>query len=271
MLLAFAVALTMQTQSLAGTSNSTIVRQPFQPARWKLAWSDEFNRGTAPDPRFWSFEEGYLRNGEAQYYTKDRPENARIEGGKLIIEARKDNWNGKPITSASIITKGKRPFLYGRIEVRAKLPTGRGAWPAIWTLGENIDQIGWPKSGELDIMENVGYDPDRIHANIHTGAYNHSIKTGKGNSLVRGKPYEGFHIYAVEWSKDKVAFFMDDERYFEFFNDGKGDNETWPFDKPQYLILNVAVGGAWGGQQGIDETKFPHRMEVDYVRYYTPK
>jgi len=257
-------------QGLAGKSDQQVVKQPFDRSKWKLAWSDEFRTGTAPDPRFWGYEEGYVRNAEAQYYTKDRRENVRIENGKLVIEARQDNWNGKKITSASITTQGKRPFLYGRIEARAKIPTGRGTWPAIWTLGENISKVGWPKSGELDILENVGFDPHRIHANIHVDAYNHSKGTGKGNSILANEPWKRFHIYAVEWWPDRVEFFFDDNRYFVFRRE-KDDDSVWPFDKPQYLILNLAIGGGWGGQKGIDEALFPHRFEIDYVRYYEPK
>jgi beta-glucanase (GH16 family) len=260
----------VQDQGLAGKGDQEVVRKPFDPAQWKLVWQDEFNSGEAPNPKYWSYEVGYIRNQEAQYYTQDRRENARIENGKLIIEARRDNWEGKPITSASVTTKGKRPFLYGRMVVRAKVPTGRGTWPAIWTLGENIDQVGWPKSGELDILENVGYDPDTVHANIHTEAYNHVKKTGKGSSIKNVKPYEAFHEYAVEWYPDRIEFFFDSSRYFVFRKEGPGE-DVWPFDKPQYLILNLAIGGAWGGQQGIDETKFPHRFEIDWVRYYERK
>ena len=132
---------------LAGKSDSRAEKIPFDPSRWSLVWADEFDRPGAPDPAVWTPEVGYVRNGEKQYYTRDRPENARVENGLLIIEARKDNWEDKPVTSASLTTKGKRPLLYGRIAVRAKIPTGRGTWPAIWTLGENIKQTGWPACG----------------------------------------------------------------------------------------------------------------------------
>jgi beta-glucanase (GH16 family) len=155
--------------------------------KWKLVWEDNFETKGLPNPEIWSYEEGYVRNNEAQFYTKERQENARVENGNLIIEARKDNWNGHEITSASIHTYGKKSILYGRVEVRAKLPTGRGTWPAIWMLGNSIrNGTRWPDCGEIDIMENVGYDPDVVHANIHTKAYNHSIGTAKGN-----KPYSG--------------------------------------------------------------------------------
>ena len=173
-------------------------------------------------------------------------------------------------TSASLVTLGKQSFLYSRIEVRAKLPTGKGAWPAIWMLGTNMRQVGWPACGEIDIMENVGFDPNMIHANIHTQLYNHTRGTGKGNSIEVDKPYETFHIYAIEWFEDHIDFFVDDNKYFTFKNEGTG-NATWPYDKEHYLILNLAIGGEWGAQHGIDDSIFPQKYYVDYVRAYKQK
>lgn len=252
-------------------------------AQWKLVWSDEFDRDGLPDPSRWTYEEGFVRNQEAQYYTVARAENARVERGVLIIEARKErfpnaryepgarSWQrSRPFadyTSASLTTEGKAAWRYGRIEVRAKLPTGRGTWPAIWMLGVNIREVGWPRCGEIDIMENVGFDPETIHANIHTEVYNHVRRTQKGGSTKVEKPYADFHVYAVEWTPEKMDFFVDDRSYFTFTNEKTGP-AVWPFDQPYYLILNVAVGGAWGGRKGIDESVFPQRMEVDYVRVY---
>jgi beta-glucanase (GH16 family) len=259
-----------ETSSLAGTGTAKVEKVPFDASKWELTWADEFDKPGQPDSTKWTHEEGYLRNGEAQYYTRERLENARVEDGKLIIEARRDNWEGKPITSASLRTKGKQPFLYGRIEARAKVPTGRGTWPAIWTLGENIKEAGWPACGEIDILENVGFDPSRVHANIHCKAYNHMIKTGKGNSIDAGKPWEDFHTYAIEWYKDRIEFFFDDTRYFVYRKESDAP-AVWPFATPHYLILNLAIGGGWGGAKGIDETLFPHRYEIDYVRHYKEK
>ncbi len=255
---------------LAGKSDSRAEKIPFDPSRWSLVWADEFDRPGAPDPAVWTPEVGYVRNGEKQYYTRDRPENARVENGLLIIEARKDNWEDKPVTSASLTTKGKRPLLYGRIAVRAKIPTGRGTWPAIWTLGENIKQTGWPACGEIDILENVGFDPKTIHANIHCKAYNHTKRTGKGSKITADAPWSQFHEYAVEWYEDRIEFFFDDTRYFVFRKESD-DPAVWPFAEPQYLILNLAMGGGWGGQKGIDDSLYPHRFEIDYVRYYQAK
>jgi beta-glucanase (GH16 family) len=264
--LALACANPESPAGLAGTSDTQHERVPFDPSRWSLVWSDEFNQPGAPDASVWSAEHGYLRNGENQFYT-DRPENVRIEDGHLIIEARRDNWENKPITSASLRSIGKKTFLYGRISVRAKVPTGRGTWPAIWTLGENIKEAGWPACGEIDILENVGFDPKTIHANIHCKAYNHMIHTGKGNKLTAEAPWSQFHEYAIEWYEDRIEFFFDDTRYF-IYRKESDDPAVWPFAQPHYLILNLAIGGGWGGQQGIDDTRFPHRFEIDYVRYY---
>jgi beta-glucanase (GH16 family) len=253
---------------------------PGGPGRpgWKLVWSDEFDTDGAPDPKKWTYEEGFVRNGEKQFYTVDRRENARVEKGNLVIEGRKEHYTspkpgpgGKPhtaeYTSASLTTAKSASFTYGRIEARAKIPHGRGTWPALWMLGINIGQVGWPKCGEIDILENVGFDPDGIHTTVHTEAYNHPKKTQKGKRTERPKPYDAFHVYAIEWTKEKIDFYFDEEKVFTFENEGKGE-ATWPFDKPQYLILNFAIGGAWGGQKGIDETIFPQQFLIDYVRVY---
>lgn len=270
-LLALAMSLSLPSalsaEGLAGTSDTRPEKIPFDASRWTLVWSDEFDRPGTPDKSVWVPEEGYLRNGEKQYYTRGRPENARVENGVLVIEARKDGWEGKPITSASLTTKGTRPLLYGRIAVRAKIPAGRGTWPAIWTLGENVPSAGWPACGEIDIMENVGFDPKKIHANIHCTAYNHMRQTGKGNKISSESPWAEFHEYAVEWHEDRLEFFFDDTRYFVFRKESD-DVAVWPFAKPHFLILNLAIGGGWGGQKGVDESLFPHRFEIDYVRCY---
>ncbi|MBN1124785.1 MAG: DUF3472 domain-containing protein [Sedimentisphaerales bacterium] len=248
---------------------ATASNPPDDP-QWKLTWYDEFDYTGLPNPDKWDYEVGFIRNQEKQYYTKARAENARIEDGMLIIEGRKEKYDKADYTSASIHTWGKQHFLYGRIEVRAKLPTGRGTWPAIWMLGINRRELGWPACGEIDIMENVGFDPDTIHANIHTRAYNHMRGTNKGNRIKADKPYEKFHVYAVEWYEDHMDFFLDGTKYFSFANEGTG-NDVWPYDKPHYLILNLALGGSWGGQKGLDDSIFPQKYYIDYVRFYQNK
>ncbi len=252
----------------AGTG---ISQENQKPVKWKLVWQDEFNVDGLPNQQIWGYEEGYIRNRELQFYTRERPENARVENGNLVIEARKDNWEEHEITSASLNTYGKKSVLYGRVEVKAKLPTGVGSWPAIWMLGNSIEQgIRWPDCGEIDIMENVGFEPDVVHANIHTKTYNHVKNTNKGNRVTVEKPYDGFHVYALEWFQDRMDFFVDETKYFTFKNEQTG-NDTWPFDKPHYLILNLAIGGGWGGQKGVDDKIFPQKYYIDYVRVYSGK
>lgn len=236
----------------------------------KLVWSDEFNYSGIPETENWDYELGYIRNKELQYYT-NRKENVRVEDGFLVIEARNDSLqkDGKthPVTSASLMTRNKAEWQYGRIEVKAKIPSSLGTWPAIWMLGTNIKQVGWPACGEIDIMEHVGFDPDKIHTNVHTKAYNHSIGTNKGQATELNKPYENFHVYAIDWDQKKIDFFIDENKVFTFKNEGKGIEE-WPFDQPFYLILNLAIGGAWGGQQGVDYDSLPQKYFIDYVRVY---
>lgn len=239
--------------------------------QWELVWEDNFDVPGLPDSAVWDYETGYIRNNEAQFYTESRMENARVEDGNLVIEARKETGEKDSITSASINTYGKKSMLYGRIEVKAKLPTGNGTWPAIWMLGDaHKEGTGWPACGEIDIMENVGYDPDTIHANIHTQAYNHAIGTNKGNRIGIDKPYENFNVYAVNWFEDHMDFFVNDSLYFSFKNEGTG-NDVWPFDKPHYLLINLAIGGGWGGNKGIDDAIFPQKYYIDYVRVYREK
>ncbi len=194
----------------------------------------------------------------------------RAEGGHLVIEARKEAYQGYAYTSARVVTRGRFEFLHGRVEVRAKLPTGLGTWPAIWTLGANIAQAGWPDCGEIDIMENVGFDPRLVHASVHTAAYNHVLGTQKTASVTVANPWEDFHVYAMEWHADRIEVFVDGKSTFSFRNEGTG-SRTWPFDKAQFLLLNLAIGGSWGGQKGIDDSLFPHRYQIDYVRIYQQK
>jgi beta-glucanase (GH16 family) len=242
---------------------------PAPSGEWSLVFSDEFDAPGALDPAKWGYEIGYVRNDEKQYYTS-RTENVRAEDGSLVIEARREPYQGYAYTSASVNTRRLFEFQYGRVEVRAKLPGGRGTWPAIWMLGTSIDQVGWPACGEIDVMENVGFEPTRIYGTIHTTAYNHVAGTARGGSVTVALPWESFHVYAMEWYPDRIDIFVDGARYFTFRNEGTG-TRTWPFDKPQYLLVNLAIGGAWGGQQGIDDALFPHRFVVDYVRVYQRK
>ncbi|GAA5523279.1 glycoside hydrolase family 16 protein [Aliifodinibius salicampi] len=259
------------TPADSSSQNNTdnVPPSPDQKFVWELSWTDEFEYEGLPDSTKWSYENGYIRNNELQYYTKRRSKNARVEKGTLIIESRNDNYNGHSYTSASLHTRNKAEWQYAKIEVRAKLPSGRGMWPAIWMLGTNIENVGWPACGEIDIMENVGFDPYIVHANIHTEAYNHTKGTNKGNHMTVDAPYEKFHTYTVEWLPQKISFYIDGNQYFTF-NKESSDPDVWPFDQPFYLIINAAIGGAWGGTEGVADSIFPQKYYVDYVRVYKP-
>jgi licheninase len=241
--------------------------------KWEMVWADEFEGTGLPDDRIWNYDIGGhgWGNNELQFYTEKRTENVRRENGNLVIETRKEQWEKNAYTSARITTKRKKDLTYGRWEVKAKFSGGKGSWPAIWLLpsyrpyGNNM----WPDNGEIDIMEHVGWKPGTIHGTIHTKAYNHTKKT-EMQFITKAQDFDTqFHVYAVEVTPTEVKFFMDDLQYGSFKNDKTGNFETWPYDLPMHLVLNMAVGG-WGGQEGIDENIFPLFLIVDYVRCYRP-
>ena len=244
----------------SGTGQSKQVPVATSPG---AEWRDEFDRDGLPDRARWDYEVGLVRNKERQYYTRERTKNARVSGGMLIIEAHRERFENADYTSASLTSRTS--WTYARIEVRARVPKGRGSWPAIWTLGTNMREVGWPSCGEIDIMEHVGFDPGRIHANVHTKAYNHVQRTNKGNNVMVPTADGEFHVYSAEWTPQQIAVAVDGQPYFTFAKED-GGAAVWPFDKPQYLILNLAIGGNWGGQRGIDDDAFPMRYEIDYVR-----
>ncbi|MDB5200818.1 MAG: glycoside hydrolase family 16 [Ferruginibacter sp.] len=231
-------------------------------------WSEEFNTNGAPDPANWYYDIGGSGwgNHELQYYSNDAS-NVAIDNGILSITARKQQSNGSNYTSARLVSKNKGDFLYGRAEIRAKLPAGRGTWPAIWMLPTDWVYGNWPASGEIDIMEHVGYDPNKVHFSAHTKSYNWTIGTERTAIQTIPTAITDFHKYRVDWTPYAVRGYYDDALIFTFVNDGKGFS-SWPFDKRFHLLLNVAVGGDWGGAQGVDDTVFPATMQVDYVRVY---
>ncbi|ULQ51633.1 glycoside hydrolase family 16 protein [Flavihumibacter fluvii] len=235
----------------------------------KLVWADEFNYSGLPDRSKWGYDTGGhgWGNNELEYYTENRLENARVENGFLVLTAIKESFKGMDYSSSRLVSKNKGDWKYGKIEVRAKLPHGKGTWPAIWMLPTDWKYGGWPKSGEIDIMEFVGYMPDSVFGSVHTGAFNHMIGTQSTKGVWLGDLVDAFHVYAIEWTKDKISFFIDGKKYHEFLNNGTG-SEAWPFDQPFHVILNLAVGGNWGGKMGVDASVFPQRMLVDYVRVY---
>lgn len=240
---------------------------------WTLVWSDEFDYVGLPDPEKWTLEQkgDGFGNKELQFYT-NRKENVWVEDDVLRITVRKEIYSLKSYTSAKLMSIGKGDFRYGKFEIRAKLPQGLGTWPAIWMMPTVSNYGTWPNSGEIDIMEHVGYDQNRVHGTIHSKNYNHMIGTQKGKSILLDNVAEEFHVYAIEWSPDGIKWFADGVLYNEFKNDAvnnpDGSTGNWPFDHEFYLILNVAFGGNWGGAQGLDPFFAESSMIVDYVRVY---
>lgn len=237
---------------------------------YEQVWADEFEGTGLPDASKWGYDVGGSGwgNNEAQYYSDARQKNARLENGRLIIEAHKESFGGKEYSSARLITKNKGDWKYGRVEVRAKLPAGRGTWPAIWMLPTDWKYGGWPASGEIDIMEHVGYDPTVVHGTVHTEAYNHKLGTQVGKSTTVADFDKAYHVYAMEWEENEIRMYVDDVHYFTFTKKSTDTYKQWPFDERFHMILNIAIGGDWGGAQGIDNAIFPVRMEVDYVRVF---
>lgn len=255
--------------AMSGCESSTAQKNDYQ-----LVWSDEFDYQGAPDPERWSFELGDgcptlcgWGNNEREYYTKEL-KNVRVDSGKLIIQVHADRADSlRPYSSAKINTKNKGDWQYGKIVVSARLPQGKGTWPAIWMLPTTWKYGGWPDSGEIDIMEHVGFDPGNIHGTVHTKDFNHTLGTQKGDSIQLETAFDEFHEYAIEWTPEEIRFMVNDEIYNIFTNHRTGSG-AWPFDEEFYLILNIAVGGNWGGKHGIDNSIWPQKMEIDYVRVY---
>jgi len=234
-----------------------------QQAERKLVWEENFN-GSQLNESNWNFELGNgcpncgWGNNERQLYTTT---NHRLKGGKLIITAKKED---SIYTSTRITTAGKKEFLYGRIEARVKLPKGQGIWPAFWMLGSNIKMVGWPKSGEIDIMEYVGKNPHTIYTTLHTqDSHGNSV-----NTKVTTFPEieEGFHVFAIDWTKDKIEFLVDGISVYTFQPEVKNEN-TWPYNQPFYIIVNMAIGGNFGGPE-VDDSIFPQEYIIDYIRVY---
>jgi beta-glucanase (GH16 family) len=233
---------------------------------WRLAWSDEFAgpANSAPDPTKWTYDlgAGGWGNQELETYTNTR-ENSYLDGsGNLVIQAIK---TGSGYTSARLKTQGLFAITYGRLEARIRIPYGQGLWPAFWMLGANIDSIGWPKCGEIDVMENIGKEPGTVHGTIH-GTGDTGVGIGAPYTLPGGARFaDDFHRFSVIWSPESIEFFVDDNRYQTVTREQAG--QQWVFDHPFFLLLNVAVGGSWPGNPD-STTVFPQTMLVDYVRVY---
>jgi beta-glucanase (GH16 family) len=268
-----AFAILLVTPAVAAAQSATA--QPTRPG-WILTWNDEFNApdGSAVDASKWARESGGngWGNQELEYYTT-RPENAFHQGGNLVIKAIQEKYTGadgvtRDYTSARLKTLGKFSQKYGRFEARIKIPQGQGMWPAFWMLGDDIATIGWPKCGEIDIMENIGKEPALVHGTIHGPGYSGDKGIGSPFSLPDNARFaDDFHVYAVEWEPKAIRFYVDDHLYATRTPAELPKDVKWVYDHPFFMLLNVAVGGSWPGSPDAT-TQFPQTMLVDYVRVY---
>jgi len=238
---------------------------------YDLVWRDEFSGSGVLNPTDWKYEvgtgNGGWGNNESQYY-REGTSNAFQSGGRLVIEAREENFEGSPYTSARVITQDKRTFTYGRVDIRAKLPEGQGIWPALWMLGNNISTVGWPACGEIDIMELVGHEPSTVHGTAHWGPQGQGFSTFKGNpyNLSSGEKFsEKFHVFSIIWEPGEITWYVDDNQFFRLTNTDV--NGAYPFNSEFFFIFNIAVGGNWPGYPDAT-TQFPQRMYVDYIRMF---
>jgi beta-glucanase (GH16 family) len=237
---------------------------------WRLVWSDEFEGSGLPDPTRWTYdvaEPGWV-DDELQAYTANRLENAKVEDGMLVIQARRDSYQGYEYSSARLKTLDRGDWCYGRFEIRAQLPRGRGTFPAISMLPTRSPYGDWPDSGEIDIMEHLGYDQGWLHASTHSHTRNRQRDNQETGLLDVPNCIDAFHVYVLEWLPDRIQVFVDDRSYFVDFRSENDSPNEWPFEKPFHLILNIAVGGTRAGEEGVDTSIWPQHMDVDYVRVY---
>ncbi|MFT5242771.1 MAG: beta-glucanase (GH16 family) [Psychroserpens sp.] len=238
----------------------------------ELVMQDEFTTEGAPDSNIWGYDLGTGNddtgagwgNNELQYYT-NRTENVKVENGYLLITAKKESYNGSSYTSARLTTKGLFDQAYGRFEARIRVPYGQGMWPAFWLLGSNIDEVGWPQCGEIDIMEYRGQEPTKVLGTVHGPGYSGGASITKSYSLLNDRFDTGFHVFGIEWGPKYINYYIDDVLYNQITPaDVPGE---WVFDHPFYIVINLAVGGSFVGAPN-SETVFPQTMLVDYVRVY---
>lgn len=250
---------------LLKTGSGSTYEETVLPGEFELVWADEFNDATY-DQTIWSPQiagDGF-GNNELQYYTGN-DKNIFTRDGNLVLKAYKETYQNRNYTSGKIWTRDKKNIKYGKVEARFKLPTGRGTWPAIWMMPKSSVYGGWPNSGEIDIMEYVGYDPNKVHGTVHRGAGSGS--NGDGSNIVKSGMANDFHTIIIEWEPSYIKWYLDDELFHTYSNLGLG-SAFWPFDQEFYLILNFAVGGDWGGAQGVDDSIWPQEFLIDYVRVY---
>jgi len=246
------------------------------PIKWHLVWNDEFNggNGSAPDKSKWVIETGGngWGNNELEYYT-NRVDNVQMRDGNLVITARREGYSDsdgvfRGYTSARIKTLGKFAQRYGRFEARIQIPRGQGLWPAFWMMGDDISKSSWPACGEIDIMENIGKEPDTVHGTIHGPGYSDDKGISSPFKLPTGKPFaDDYHLYAVEWEPNTIRFYVDDHLYATRTPADLPPGLKWVYDHPFFILLNVAIGGDWPGAPDV-HTRFPQTMLVDYVRVY---
>jgi beta-glucanase (GH16 family) len=270
-LIVFSCVLTVFSCSKKTDSTPYVyIAEPPVDKNWSFettaAWADEFDYTGSPDSAKWTYDlgGGGWGNSELEYYTKSL-NNVSVANGLLTITARKESIGGMNYSSARMVSKGAGSLLYGRIEVRAKLPSGTGTWPAIWTLPNDYVYGNWPNSGEVDIMEMVGFDPN----NVHFSAHNQTYYAGNAKTSTDNIPTAStdFHLYREDWTPYAIRGYYDNVLVFTYVNDGKG-SVTWPYDQKFHLLMNIAIGGSWGGTKGVDDAAFPTTMQVDYVRFY---
>lgn len=261
-----AIVVAAAAVTFASADATTDIEMPNGCSR--LVFADEFDTAGKPDSTRWAFETGYVRNGEMQYYTDGL--NAFVENGLLVIEARNDSAliedSIHPVTSASLTTR--EAWTYGYVEVRARINAIRGSWPAIWMMPKASVYGDWPRSGEIDIMEHVGYAPENIHFAAHSERFNHMRGVQKNFVKEAPEAVGQFHTYALRWTPDRLAWLYDGREYYTLEREANADWTSWPFDNEFYLILNLAIGGGWGGQHGVDLSSLPCRYEIDYVRIF---
>jgi beta-glucanase (GH16 family) len=253
----------------SGVTPTPVQPNPVAEKPYSLVWSDEFNVDGLPDSTKWGYDigGGGWGNNELQFYTK-RAENAYVANGNLVIETKKERYESRNYTSARLLTKNKVGWTYGKFEIKAKIPRGIGTWPAIWLLSAH-DPLKWPDDGELDIMEEVGFKPNVIYGTAHNKLYNGANGLQKGGYTTIADAQSSFHLYSIEWTENAITWSVDSTSFFTYTNSYGGDG--WPYYKDFFMILNTAVGGNWGGQQGVDDTVFPQQMLIDYVRVYQRK